>query len=45
MNYSDDEIEAAMQKFQSLPRGTPEWLEAFELLDGLGLIKMEINEE
>jgi hypothetical protein len=41
LNYSDEEIEAAMRKFHSLPRSDPQWQEAFQLLDGLGLITID----
>jgi hypothetical protein len=44
-DYSAEEIEEALAKFQSLPRTDPEWQKAFELLDTLGLIKMTINQD
>jgi hypothetical protein len=44
MDYSIEEIEAALAKFRSLPRDDPQWQEAFQLLDGLGFITMKVNQ-
>jgi hypothetical protein len=42
---TEEEFQALLIKFKTLDRSDPEWVKAFEILDGAGLIKMEVNQE